>query len=134
MRINIAVDANIIISALLGGKPSEILFNPEFCFVTTKFTIEEVRKYFPRIEKKIGSNQKEIENLLNKLPLMVYSEEFYKEKLSQAEEKIGEIDEKDVDILALALQLNTYVWSQDKDFEEADYDKILKTYNFINDY
>ena len=44
---------------------------------------------------------------------------------------IEEIDKKDVDILALALQFDTYLWSQDRDFETAGYLKILKTYNFI---
>ena len=53
MKIIVAVDANIILSALLGGKPSSIL-------------------------------------------------------------------------------LETYLWSQDKDFEKAGYQKLLKTYDFIS--
>lgn len=43
MKILIAVDANILMSALLGGKPSVILFDPRFQFITTAFTIEEVK-------------------------------------------------------------------------------------------
>jgi predicted nucleic acid-binding protein len=53
MKIIVAVDANIILSALLGGKPSIILFDGKYQFVTTKFTLEEVKKYLPRLEKKI---------------------------------------------------------------------------------
>ncbi len=52
MRIAIVVDANIVMSALLGGKPSAILFDHRFQFVTTEFTIKEVEKYLPRLEKK----------------------------------------------------------------------------------
>lgn len=45
---------------------------------------------------------------------------------------IGHIDVKDIDILALALELDAYLWSQDKDFEGCGYSKLLKTYNFID--
>lgn len=133
MNIIIVVDANIILSALLGGKPSSILFDPKFRFVTTEFTMNEVKKYLPRVEKKTGTDRREIKNLLDKLPLLIYSRDFYKNQLKSAKEKIGSIDPKDVDILALALKLETHVWSQDKDFEEADYPKVLKTYDFIDE-
>ena len=53
MKIIIAVDANIILSALLGGKPSIILFNHKYEFTTTEFTIGEVEKYLPKLSKKI---------------------------------------------------------------------------------
>lgn len=52
--------------------------------------------------------------------------------MKDAKEIIEEIDEKDIDILALALKLETYLWSQDKDFEKAGYQKLLKTYDFIS--
>ena len=48
MKIIVVVDANIILSALLGGKPSFILFDPKFKFITTEFTISEVKKYLPK--------------------------------------------------------------------------------------
>jgi len=54
MKIIVVVDANIILSALLGGKPSDILFDSRFQFATTEFTLKEVKKYFPRLEKKLG--------------------------------------------------------------------------------
>ena len=133
MKIVVVVDANIILSALLGGKPSSILFDPKFNFVTTSFTIKEVEKYLPRVEKKIGADREKIEELLNKLPLTVYSKDFYKDYLKEAKKQMGDIDPDDVKILALAIKLETYVWSQDKDFEEVDYTKVLKTYDFINE-
>lgn len=45
---------------------------------------------------------------------------------------ISHIDKKDIDILALALKFETYLWSQDKHFDSSGYSKILKTYDFIN--
>jgi len=133
MKVHIVVDANIIMSALLGGKPSAILFDHKFQFVTTEFTIGEVEKYFPRLEKKIGVSQKAIKSALEKLPLRVYGAGFYEDQAKEAETMIGDIDEKDVDVLALALRLKTYVWSQDKDFERCGYEKLLKTYHFIGE-
>ena len=39
MKIIIVVDANPIISALIGGKSRQILFNSNLNFVTTAYTI-----------------------------------------------------------------------------------------------
>jgi len=51
--------------------------------------------------------------------------------VDKASEFIGDIDEKDVDILALALETDNYLWSEDKDFEEAGYKKLIKTKDFF---
>ena len=60
MRLRIVVDANILISALLGGKPRFILFDPKFEFATNKFTLKEVEKYVPLISEKSGVPKREI--------------------------------------------------------------------------
>lgn len=60
MNIIVAVDANIILSALLGGKPSSILFDPRFRFVSTEFTIQEVEKYLPILGEKLKIDPKNI--------------------------------------------------------------------------
>jgi len=131
MKIFVAVDANIILSALLGGKPSIILFDGRYQFVTTKFTLKEVKKYLPRLAKKIGIPRKEFSTLLNNLPIKVYGRIFYRDKLKEARKMIYHIDKKDVDILALSLKLDSFLWSQDKDFEKCGFKKLLKTYDFI---
>lgn len=131
MKIIIIVDANIILSALLGGKPSSILFDERFQFVTAKFTVAEVRKYLPKLATKLSVLPKELTILLEKLPILVYRKDFYKDKLKEAEMAIAKIDKKDVEVLALTMRLETYLWSQDKDFEKCGYSKILKTHNFI---
>lgn len=131
MQIAIVADANVILSALLGGKPSLILFDSRFEFVTTEFTISEVEKYIPMVSKKLSLAQKVIQKQLEKLPLKVYEGDFYQGSFTEAKTMIEEIDKKDVDILALAIELETYLWSQDKDFEEAGYSKLLKTHDFF---
>lgn len=67
MRIVVVVDANIILAALLGGKPSIILFDSKFEFITARFILKEVEKYIPFIVKKSGMPEKEIKEGLELL-------------------------------------------------------------------
>jgi len=129
MKIKICVDANIIISALIGGVARNILFDSKFDFITTEFTIREVKKYLPMIEKKSGVDAGKIEFALSLLPIKVYPEEHYSDKIEEADELIGKIDKKDVDILALALKSECYLWTEDGDFEIID--KVIRTRDFV---
>lgn len=131
MKIEIVVDANIIISALIGGSPRKILFDHRFRFITSKYTIDEVRKYVPEIASKSDSDEEFVLETLELIPLSVKEKEFYEDKLDEARDMIGDIDEKDVQILALALKKDDYLWSEDNDFKKAGYQKQLKTKDFF---
>lgn len=131
MKIEIVVDANIIISALLGGSPREILFDHRFRFLTTEYTIDEVKKYVPVISEKANTDEEYIVKTLDLIPLDVKKKNFYDGSTDEAFGLIGEIDKKDVEILALALETDNYLWSEDKDFEEAGYRKLIKTKDFF---
>jgi len=119
MRLRIVVDANILISALLGGKSRFILFDPKFEFIVNEFTLREVEKYIPFISKKSGVSEKEIRKGISLLPLKIVSKNYYKDYLKQAEKLIGKIDKNDIDIWALYLKEKTFLWSEDKDFEKV---------------
>ncbi|MFO7992296.1 MAG: PIN domain-containing protein [Thermoplasmata archaeon] len=131
MKIEIVVDANIIISALIGGSPREILFDHRFKFLTTEFTINEVKKYIPMISEKTNTDEEYILKTLDLIPLDIKEKDFYDESKEEAFDLIGEIDKKDVEILALALETDNYLWSEDKDFKEAGYKKLIKTKDFF---
>lgn len=131
MAICVAVDANILLSALLGGKPSSILFDARYTFVSTEFTLSEVRKYIPRLSKKLQLDEKILLTMLDMLPIVSYPQSSYRATLAKAQKMISARDPKDSDILALAFILDAYLWSQDKDFETCGYTKVLKTYQFI---
>jgi len=62
MKIRIVVDANIIISALLGGKPRFILFDPKFEFITTSLWSED--KDFEKVRKEVKINLLKTEDFL----------------------------------------------------------------------
>lgn len=130
--IRIVVDANIILSALLGGSPRFILFDPQFEFVTTEFTLNEVRRYLPRVAEKSGVLLAELEETISFLPLLVVSKEHYQSMASKARRALQDIDPHDTDILALYYIEETYLWSEDKDFERVTPQiRLLKTKDFF---
>jgi len=116
MAIRIIVDANPIISALIGGISRNVFFDKRFEFLTTEFTLNEVKKYIPTISKKSGINEEEINYALRLLPIIVVFREEYEKYILEAERWIAEIDKKDVHILALALSTTKILWSEDKHF------------------
>ena len=131
MKIRIVVDANPIMAALLGGISREIFFDRKFEFVTTKFTLTEVEKYVPWVSKRSGVNERMIRFALSLLPISTYEEEAYQKDMEEAEKLIGQRDKKDVPILALALTTGCPLWTHDKDFENIDRIRLVKTKDLL---
>ncbi len=131
MQITVVADANPIISALIGGTSREIFFDRRFGFITSEFTIKEVKKYIPVVAQKLEMPMHHIEITLALLPISVYRKEFYKGRIKEAEALIAKKDKKDVEILALALATNNPLWSQDKHFEDISQIKLLKTKDLL---
>jgi predicted nucleic acid-binding protein len=116
----VVVGANILISALLGGKPHRILFDSRFHFITTERTTWEVKRYIPFLAKKLDLSELEILSAFESLPITAYQSRYYAEQLTKANTLIAIRDAKDVDILALALATGAPLWSQDRDFEHIE--------------
>lgn len=129
--IKIIVDATPIISALIGGASREILFDSTYEFLTTEFTINEVKKYIFYISKKSKIHIEQIEEALELLPLTIHSKDFYSDKIEKAKQLIEHIDKKDIDILALALKTSNPLWSEDTHFEKISQINLLKTKDFF---
>jgi len=55
--MKLVVDANIFISALIGGKAAELLFDPNFDLLTTERTTWEVKKYLIQNIRRHGTRQ-----------------------------------------------------------------------------
>jgi len=114
----LVVDANPIISALLGGAALQVFWSPSLKeLVTTQFTINEVLPYLSRLAKKISVPEALLRLELDLLPLTIYEKDFYQGQITEATTRIGDRDPKDVDVLALALTLGYPLWSNDHDFE-----------------
>lgn len=130
--IRIVVDANILISALLDGSAKFVLFDPRYEFVTTEFTLHEVYHFLSFISKRSGVSLRELEISVKLLPLIVYPRERYRHTLSKARKALKNIDIHDIDLLALYFVESTYLWSEDKDFEEIKPPiRLLKTKDFF---
>jgi predicted nucleic acid-binding protein len=63
--MKLVVDANIFISALIGGKAAELLFNPDFDLLTTERTTWEVKKYLPQLAEYTEDTSKHLLYLFN---------------------------------------------------------------------
>jgi predicted nucleic acid-binding protein len=126
----IVVDANPIISALISDQSaaSRIMWCGAIEeLATTAHTIAEVRKYLPELARKAGRSEELLQLDLQLLPLVIYEREIYREKLKEAHAQIGERDPSDVELLALALRLQSPIWSNDRDFENVGIPRYTTT-------
>ena len=127
----LAVDANPILSAIIGGNARTVFLAAEnISFYTTVFNFKEVERYIPIIASKRNIPLENLYMALSLLPISVCDEEFYKNKINQAKRMIDKIDPDDVHLLALALKLNCPIWSNDKDFEGSGV-KVYRTLELI---
>jgi predicted nucleic acid-binding protein len=118
--VRLVADANVLLSAVIGGRAALALRHQtvEQVFTPTA-AYDEVFEYLPSLAKR---NRLELDTLLlacAALPVTVVERSEYEGKLAAARRRIGKRDPDDIDVLALALQLNVAVWSNDNDFEDA---------------
>lgn len=130
--MKLVVDANVFISALIGGKAAELLFNPNFELLTTERTTWEVKKYLPELAGYTEKSPTDLLLLFELIPVRACQSTEYERSLSMAQDLIGDRDPFDVDILALTLETGAPLWSNDSDFEEIDKITLLKTKDIID--
>ncbi|SHI93134.1 Predicted nucleic acid-binding protein, contains PIN domain [Cruoricaptor ignavus] len=119
--MNLVVDANIIFSALLNPS-SDIgtmllsfdaeyrLFAPEFIRTELSRYSEKIRKYSKLDDDELQLICREVFSTVNLISEDLISLESWK----RAHHLLKEIDEDDTPFLALALELNTKIWTGDK--------------------
>ena len=130
-RLELAVDANPLISALLGGQALKLLYSPLFLFVTTERTTWEVKKYIPEIAERLEISEIEMLETFEDFPLVAYQSDLYSSALSRAKNRIGLRDPKDVDILALVYHLRTPLWTQDLDLIDIEDIQTITTQDLL---
>ncbi len=119
----LVVDANPILSALIGGRAKDAFLSPHIGeLVTTRHTLGEVERYIPEFAKQrriaaAGVAQADLWTAFAVMPLTVYRCEHYRKTLPEARRRIAARDPADADLLALALMLNAPIWTNDNDFE-----------------
>jgi len=116
----IVLDTNILIRAILGERVPNLLEKYHFhcSFVTPALCYQELSNHLPQILQQRNLPLETFSDAIEKLTkiVMPISQEIYSEYEDNAKERIGERDLNDWQILALALSLNSPVWTEDQDF------------------
>ena len=114
----LVVDANAILSALLGGKSKRLFFEAGITeFAVADSVLEEVQAYVPKMARKLGVGHEFLFYALELLPLTICAPKIYRRSLQKAKIQIAHRDPRDVDVLALAFALERPLWTNDKDFD-----------------
>jgi predicted nucleic acid-binding protein len=116
MAVRIVIDANPIIAALLGGKASNVVAANQFIFCSPQFTLFEIEKYVPLLARQLNRPEIDVRTTFHRLPITAYQPVAYAECVPHATALIGARDEDDVPVLALALELQVPIWTNDRDF------------------
>lgn len=114
----LVVDANPILSALLGGKAKRLFLEAGITeFAVPESILREIHRYIPRMAEKIGVSPEFVSYALDLLPLTVYVSKRYRGSMKAATLQIAQRDPGDIEVLALALALERPLWTNDHDFE-----------------
>jgi predicted nucleic acid-binding protein len=119
--VRLAADANVLLSAVVGGRARDILAHPGVDEVlTTAATLGEVQEYLAHLARKKRLALDAVLLAAASLPVTVVQRPAYAAKVAEATRRLGRRDPDDVELLALALSADVPVWSNDNDFEDAD--------------
>jgi predicted nucleic acid-binding protein len=129
---SIVVDANVMVSALLGGVAREVLFAGEFGFYSTQNTLFEVAKYLPVLAARLGLGEQDLFREYELLPIIACQPDRYESHLAEAARMIGGRDPKDVPIVALAIALACPVWTEDRDFDGLSGVAVRRTTDLLS--
>jgi len=115
--VRLAADANVLLSAVLGGRAKTIPYHPKVSEVlTTTLTLDEVQEYAAELARKKRLALDAFLMAVATLPLRVTEYGEYERCIPRARALIGKRDPDDVEILALALCSGCILWSNDNDF------------------
>ena len=118
--MKLAADANVLLSAVLGGRAKVVLSHPKIEGIfTTEVTLSEVEEYVILLARKRRLSLDTLLLAVAALPVSVVERETYARTVAQARRLIGQRDPDDIEILALALHLKIPLWSNDNDFRDT---------------
>ncbi len=128
----LVIDANPIVSALLGGAARGVVFSGRFTFYSTQHTLFEVAKYLPVLAQRLGRAETDLFREYQCLPIAACQPERYDSHLAEAARLIGGRDRKDVPILALTLRLGCPLWTDDRDFDGVPGIVVRRTIDLLS--
>jgi putative PIN family toxin of toxin-antitoxin system len=122
--MRVVVDSNIIFSALLlkNSRLRELLFRKNHRFYCPNYVFVEIFKYKEKIIKYSQLNEIELYEYLNKILENIKSikkEVISKENRLAAFNLCEDVDEKDAPFIALAIEVDAFMWTGDKTLKRA---------------
>jgi predicted nucleic acid-binding protein len=116
--MKLAADANVLLSAVIGGRARLVLSHPEIDEVLTTATVfAEVEEYACVLGRKKKLALETLMLAVASLPVSIVAREIYAGSMPKARRQIGKRDPDDVELLALALHFKVPLWTNDNDFE-----------------
>jgi predicted nucleic acid-binding protein len=113
----VAADTNVLLSAIIGKAALKVFNYSQIEVVSTTFNIQEVWEHLPHMAENHGFAPELLASQFGLLAVKEFGPRDYHGSLALARRKIGKRDPEDVDLLALALELEIPLWSNDGDFE-----------------
>jgi predicted nucleic acid-binding protein len=121
--VKLAADANVLLSAVLGGRARLVLSHPGIEEVlTTETTFAEVQEYASLLGQKKKLAPEALMLAVAALPVSIVAREVYEKAIGGARKRIGWRDPDDAELLAMAMHLSIPLWSNDNDFENCGAD------------
>lgn len=116
--MKLAADANVLLSAVIGGRARLALSHPEVEEVLTTATVfAEIEEYAGILGRKKKLSLETLMLAVASLPVSIVAREVYAGSIADARLRIGKRDPDDVELLALALHFKVPLWTNDNDFE-----------------
>jgi len=116
--MRLAADANVLLSAVIGGRARLVLSHPQIEeVVTTEAVFAEVEEYAGvlGLKKKLALDTLML--AVASLPVSIVTREVYAGSMAKARRQIEKRDPDDAELLALAMHFKVPLWSNDNDFE-----------------
>lgn len=133
--MKLVCDTNVVFSALIaGGKTRELILSDQTDLYVPEFFFTELDGHRQEIEEKSRLSEEQLGLLFNVLfkDTEVIPREEFEHQIEQANKLIGDTDPDDISFLALALDLDTDIWTDDTDFQEQDEVTVWKTHELVN--
>lgn len=116
--MRLAADANVLLAAIAGGRTKLVLEHSDVEEVfTARPVLDEVYEYLRDLAAQKRLPESLLLLTLVSLPVTVVEREDYVSALPEAARRMRDRDPDDVDLLALALNRDIAVWSNDSDFK-----------------
>jgi predicted nucleic acid-binding protein len=127
--MELVVDANVVISALIKGKQktSELLFSDRVNLFAPEFLFEEIQKHKKDVQDKTGLPESELDTAISiiksRIKLVPFSE--FRNQIEKAKETCPDPD--DNEYMALSIKLKCPLWSNDKRLKSQNEVKVINT-------